>query len=228
MNNTCLAGDAPAQVTAIYTAFAFPNLPAISQPIALRQLPGDASHWYLVQKNGVIVRFENRADVASLTTFVDIDARVSSGASEAGLLGMAFHPDFATNGEVCLSYTAGGLTSRISRFTSPDGGVTLDPNSEEILLTLNQPYSNHNGGNILFGPDGYLYVGFGDGGSGGDPGDRAQNTTNLFGAMLRIDVDTGSPYGIPSDNPFAPTASCSTGTGAAACPEIYAWGFRNS
>jgi len=226
-NATCLAGDAPALATGIDTAVAFPDLPAISQPIALRQLPGDASHWYLAQKGGVIVRFENRADVASVTTFVDIDARVNSGANEAGLLGMAFHPDFATNGEVYLSYTASGLTSRISRFTSPDGGVTLDPNSEEILLTLNQPFSNHNGGNILFGPDGYLYIGFGDGGSGGDPGDRAQNTTNLFGAMLRIDVDNGSPYGIPSDNPFAANASCSSGSGAAACPEIYAWGFRN-
>ncbi len=226
-NATCLAGDAPTEVTGIDQVVAFPNLPAISQPVALRQAPGDASRWYLVEKGGRVLRFANAPDVSSYDVFVDIDARVNSSANEAGLLGIAFHPDFASNGEVYLSYTATGLTSRISRFTSPDGGLTLDPASEEILLTLNQPYSNHNGGNILFGPDGYLYIGFGDGGSAGDPGDRAQNTQNLHGSMLRIDVDSGSPYGIPGDNPFAPNALCSDGDGTAPCPEIYAWGLRN-
>ncbi len=226
-NTACLAGDAPVEVTGIDTEVAFPSLPAISQPVALRQAPGDVGHWYLVEKAGRIRRFENSPAVDSYSTVVDISARVSSGASEAGLLGIAFHPDFATNGEVYLSYTTGSLTSRISRFTSPDGGVTLDAASEEILLTLDQPYSNHNGGNILFGSDGFLYIGFGDGGSAGDPQDLAQNTTTLHGAMLRIDVDNGTPYGIPADNPFAPNALCSDGNGATDCPEIYAWGLRN-
>lgn len=228
-NPTCLAGDAPATVTGIDTEPAFPDLPAIEQPVALRQAPGDTSHWYVVEKAGRVRRFANAPDVDTYTSFVDIVAQVNSGPSEAGLLGIAFHPDFATNGEVYLSYTTGNLVSHISRFTSLDGGQTLDPESEELLLTLDQPFDNHNGGNILFGPDGFLYIGFGDGGSGGDPGDRAQNTGTLYGSLLRIDVDNGSPYGIPGDNPFAPNALCSDGTGTEpmSCPEIYAWGFRN-
>ena len=160
-----------------------------------------------------------------------METRLPVGAAWAAIKSARSAPDAihrATNGEVYLSYTSGGpLTSRISRFTSADGGQTLDPGSEEILLTLSQPFGNHNGGNILFVPDGYLYIGFGDGGSAGDPGDRAQNTSNLFGAILRIDVDDGVPYGIPADNPFGMNALCSGGQGAEPCPEIYAWGFRN-
>lgn len=230
-NSTCLAGDAPTTVTGIDTQLAFPNLPALVEPVALVQAPGNTSNWYVVEKDGRVRHFANTADVSSYTTVIDIDARVDSSANESGLLGIAFHPDFATNGEVYLSYTADGgsgpFVSRISRFASSDGGLTFDPASEEILLTLEQPYDNHNGGNILFGPDGYLYIGFGDGGSGGDPGDRAQNTRNLFGSVLRIDVDNGSPYSSPTDNPFGPNPLCNDGEGTANCPEIYAWGFRN-
>ena len=138
---------------------------------------------------------------------------------------MAFHPDFARNGQVFLSYTGYGgatnLRSRIARYTSPDGGRTLDPASEVILLTVDQPYNNHNGGNIVFGPDGDLYIGFGDGGSGGDPQGNGQNKNALLGKMLRIDVNTtqgAQRYGIPADNPFA------RGGGR---PEIYALGLRN-
>ncbi len=227
-NTTCLAGAAPALVTGIGTEPAFPDLPTLADPVALTQAPGDATHWYVVEKVGRVRRFANSPGVDSFTTVIDISARVDAGPNEAGLLGIAFHPQFATNGEVYLSYTSGGpLTSRISRFTSSDGGQTFDPGSEEILLTLGQPFGNHNGGNVLFGPDSYLYIGFGDGGSAGDPGDRAQNTRNLFGAILRIDVDDGAPYGVPADNPFGMNALCSAGEGAEPCPEIYAWGFRN-
>ncbi len=163
----------------------------------------------------------------SATVFVDIRGRVLSG-GEQGLLGMAFHPDFAANGEVFLSYTASSpRRSVLSRFTSLDGGQTLSASSEEVLLTVDQPFSNHNGGHIAFGPDGLLYYGLGDGGSGGDPDNNAQTTTNLLGTVVRIDVDGPPPYGIPADNPFAANPRCATGTGTAPCPEIYAFGLRN-
>ena len=230
-NTTCLAGEAPGPVTetGIRTEEAFPELPGFNDPVALTQAPGDADHWYVVEKVGRVLRFANKTDVSTRTIVIDISGRVNDDAhNEAGLLGMAFHPDFETNGEVYLSYTNGSaLISRISRFTSSDGGLTLGSSSEQILLTLDQPFGNHNGGNVLFGPDGYLYIGFGDGGSAGDPGDRAQDTRNLFGSILRINVDSGTPYGIPTDNPFGMNPLCSVGEGAEPCPEIYAWGFRN-
>jgi glucose/arabinose dehydrogenase len=117
--------------------------------------------------------------------------------------------------------------SKISRLPSLDDGLTLNAASHEVLITLGQPFSNHNGGHVVFGPDGYLYAGFGDGGSSGDPGERAQNTAILQGTVLRIDVDGGTPYGIPQDNPFALNPLCSNGEGLSACPEIFAWGLRN-
>ncbi len=185
--------------------------------VALAHRPGDDSRRYLVTKPGVVYTFtaDEGPDV-----FVDIRDRVET-ASEAGLLGIAFHPDFASNGEVFLSYTTPGtgrFVSRISRMTSPDGGLTLDPDSETVVLALEQPYANHNGGDIHFGPDGMLYIGFGDGGAGSDPHGHGQDPTTQLAAMLRIDVDGGDPYAIPPDNPFA------SGGGA---PEIYATGLRN-
>jgi len=144
-----------------------------------------------------------------------------------GLLGMAFHPDFANNGEVFLSYTQAGPVSYVSRFFSLDGGITLDSSSEQPLIVMPQDFGNHNGGNIAFGPDGFLYIGFGDGGSANDPNNRAQDNSNLLGAMIRIDVDAGVPYGIPPDNPFVGSPLCSQGFGAGQCPEIHAFGLRN-
>jgi len=149
--------------------------------------------------------------------FLDISSRVSFG-GERGLLGLAFHPDYRTNGRFFVNYTR-----------RPDGAtvvaeyrVSADPNvaapAETVLLVVPQPYPNHNGGMVEFGPDGFLYIGLGDGGAGGDPGNRAQNTFELLGKILRIDVDRGAPYGIPPDNPFA------AGGGR---PEIFAWGLRN-
>jgi glucose/arabinose dehydrogenase len=206
------------------TVFAGVNL---SSPVAMTQAPGDASRWFAVGQNGVVTVFDNDSATATGSTFVDISGRVQSG-GERGLLGIAFHPDFATNGEVFLSYTATGqLTSVISRFRSVDGNLTLDPTSEEPLLYVIQLQGNHNGGDIHFGPDGYLYAGFGDGGGGGDPGNNGQNTMSLLGAMLRIDVDVAAGYAIPATNPFSGNAQCVQGSGAAACPEIFAWGLRN-
>jgi glucose/arabinose dehydrogenase len=235
-SNACLS-DASAQATsaavppggaAITTERVFTAL-SFTQPLQLRQEPADDRCWYVVEQPGVVMAFENDADVSSASTFIDINTRVDSGPFEGGLLGMAFHPDYLNNGEVFLSYTGNnsGLTSVISRFTSNNHGLTLDPDSEEIIITFPQPFDNHNGGNIEFGPDGYLYIGFGDGGSSNDPGERAQNTLNLFGAILRIDVDAGVPYSIPVSNPFSGNALCDQGFGATDCPELYAWGLRN-
>ena len=236
IGNACEAEDAVSAVASavppggaqIAVERVFPEL-SFELPVAIRQEPQNGLCWYIVEKAGRVLAFENNAAADAANTFIDISTIVESGPFEAGLLGIAFHPDYANNGEVFLSYTGddSGLVSYISRFTTLDGGLTLDPASEEIILQLPQPFDNHNGGNILFGPDGYLYIGFGDGGSGNDPGERAQNTMNLFGAILRIDIDSGVPYSIPSSNPFFGNTLCSEGFGGAACPEIYAWGLRN-
>ncbi len=213
----------------------FPSL-SFNKPIAMLQAPGDADRWFVVQQNGVVFTFPDDQQVSDADEFVDIDPRVESG-GEAGLLGMAFHPDFAQNGHVFLSYTRQGPSgaipyiSYVSRFTSTDGGVTLDDTTEVPILTLDQPLANHNGGNVAFGPDGYLYIGFGDGGGAGDPNNEAQDTGTWLGALLRIDVNVdaadwaqGIRYYVPADNPFAGSAGCSPTT---PCPEIYAYGFRN-
>lgn len=216
---------APAPAIALERAF-----PALSfmQPVAMQQAPGDASRWFVVEQRGVIRVLANNDATSTTTVFIDISSLVGASDGERGLLNMAFDPDFASNGFVYLSYTRSGppVVSYISRFTSADGGQTLEPASELVLLTLPQPYNNHNGGQLAFGPDGYLYAGFGDGGSANDPQNRAQDTTSLWGTIIRIDAGT-VPYSIPPGNPFAGNARCASGTGVAACPEIFAWGLRN-
>ena len=200
---------------------AFPNL-VFSDPLALLQAPGDGSRWFVVERAGRVLVFPNAGTVtaAQVATFIDIRNRVDASADEAGLLGLAFHPNFPNDARVFLSYTRTGapLVSVIARFVSTDGGLTLDAPSEQTILTVDQPFTNHNGGQIAFGPDGFLYIGLGDGGSGGDPNDQAQNVNTLLGALLRIDIDSGAPYAIPPANPFA---------GGGGRAEIYAWGFRN-
>jgi glucose/arabinose dehydrogenase len=214
------------------TPRAFANL-TFSSPVAMLQAPNDASRWFVVEQGGRIRTFANDPDAAAAADFVDLTSRVHMD-GETGLLGMAFHPAFATNGRVYLNFSelAGGqVRSVTAEFTSTDGGQTLDPASERDLLVVNKPEANHNGGQLAFGPDGMLYVGLGDGGGGGDPGGNAQNPGRLLGKMLRIDVDArpgGAPYGIPVDNPFVGNAICNAGgSGTANCPEIYAIGFRN-
>lgn len=216
----CISPAAPPVPSSILLENPYPNLPSFTSPLAMYMAPGDSSYWYVVQQAGQVIRFQNDAAVNTTTTFVDIDdSRLVSG-SETGLLGMAFHPNFSSNGYVYLSYTSPGLVSRISRFNLDNSGQALDPASEQIILTVPQPYSNHNGGQIMFGPDGYLYIGLGDGGSGGDPLGHGQNTNTLLGAMLRIDVGDGSSgtYTIPADNPFAVSGGKK---------EIFAYGLRN-
>lgn len=147
--------------------------------------------------------------------FLDIRERVQDQANEQGLLGLAFHPQFAQNGYFYLNYTAGQGDTIISRFRVSEETNRADPDSERILLTIRQPYRNHNGGALAFGPDGYLYIGTGDGGSAGDPQGNGQRLDTLLGKILRLDVDSTEPYGIPPDNPFQDR------------PEIWAYGLRN-
>lgn len=227
-NSTCIAWDRPSVGSDIsltqYTSLTF------SSPIAMLQAPGDNSRWFVVEQGGPVRQF-SVSNPTSATGFIDITARVRSG-GETGLLGMAFHPNFPTDTRVFLSYTTGTpLVSRISSFRTANGGATLDPGSEQILLTVNQPEDNHNGGHIAFGPDGYLYIGFGDGGGGGDqhgnPG-NGQRLTTMLGKLLRIDVNAGTPYSIPSTNPYSSNAVCpAAGRASGECPEIYAYGLRN-
>jgi len=221
------APPASLAVERVYPSLSFTN------PVALLQAPGDSTRWFVVEQRGRVLVFDDNAAVTVTSSFVDLSDRVTSG-GETGLLGMAFHPEFPQDGRVWLVYTASelGLVARVSEFTSPDGGLTLDPNSERVLITIAQPESNHNGGGIAFGPDGRLYVAIGDGGGANDPhGDigNGQRTTTLLGKILRLDVAaTPGGYAIAEDNPFAGNDRCSTdGTGFDGCPEIYAWGFRN-
>jgi glucose/arabinose dehydrogenase len=203
---------------------------SFNQPLAMLQAPDDDTAWYVVERPGTIRAFPNtsNASMAEVELFATLTDRVNSGPGEAGLLGMAFHPEFETNGEVYLSYTRGTpLESVIARFVIDSATGNLDTSSEEVLLTVPQFAGNHNGGNLAFGPDGFLYAGFGDGGGSGDPEENGQDTTNVLGAILRLDVDSGTPYAIPADNPFAGNTECFQGTGTLACPEIFAWGFRN-
>jgi uncharacterized repeat protein (TIGR03806 family) len=234
-NATCLAPARTAGNSTLSAPRAFPNL-TFAAPVAMLQVPGDASRWFVLEKGGLVRAFDNNATVAATQAFLDISGRVFN-SGEAGLLGLAFHPDFGVNGRAYVNYSAsvgGSIRSITAEFTSPDGGLTLDPNSERVLLTVNKPASNHNGGNLAFGPDGFLYVGLGDGGGGGDPQENGQNPQRLLGKMLRIDVDqqpVGEPYGIPggaTGNPFAGNPRCNIdGTGTQNCPEIYALGLRN-
>jgi uncharacterized repeat protein (TIGR03806 family) len=236
-NTTCIATAQPRASAALESQRVFPSL-TFDDPLLMLQAPGDDSRWYVVEKRGfvkVVTQDASGADVAS--TVIDLTDEVNSQTLEAGLLGMAFDPQWASNRRVYLSYTAHSrlpgsvLESRLSRFTLRENG-TLSPSSEVVLLAIPQPHRIHNGGNIAFGPDGMLYIGLGDGGPGGDPENRAQNLGNLFGKVLRIDVRGNDEYAVPTDNPFVSATStrCPAGmapTPGAICGEIYAYGFRN-
>lgn len=229
-NSTCLAPPRPTSDFGVAVERAFPAL-SFEQPLFMLQAPGDDSRWFVLEKTGRAHAFENLPGSSAASVFLDLSDVVNT-ATEGGLLGLAFAPDFAASGIAYLSYTrtppgGSGMQSVLSRFTSADGGLSLDRGSEQILLTIDQPFNNHNGGGVKFGPDGYLYLGLGDGGSGGDPQDNAQNTNNLLGTILRIDVSAPGGYLIPPDNPFAGNALCDNGQGAEPCPEIFASGLRN-
>lgn len=194
----------------------------LARPVDLTAPPGDRSRLFVVEKTGYIRIVTVNAGVYTLlpTPFLNIDSLVGSGGNEQGLLGLAFHPDYADNGYFYVNYTDNAGDTVVARYSVSAGDPNLaNPASASIVLTVDQPYSNHNGGQVQFGPDGYLYTGFGDGGSGGDPQDRAQNPGVLLGKMLRIDVDGASPYAIPPSNPFVGPGN--------PLDEIWALGLRN-
>ena len=200
---------------------AFPNL-SFSSPVFLTSAGDGTDRIFVIEQVGRIKVFPNSQSSTTAKVFLDITDRVLSG-GERGLLGLAFHPDFENNGYFYVNYTFstnGNDSTRIARFQVTSNPDSADKNSEFQILKFDQPYSNHNGGWTGFGPDGYLYIGTGDGGSGGDPQNNAQNINILLGKILRIDVDGGTPYVIPMTNPFYD----STGNVA---KEIYAWGMRN-
>lgn len=191
-----------------------------SSPLGLKNA-GD-ERLFVVEQGGVIKIVDVNGTVNS-TPFLDIQSIVNAG-GERGLLGLAFHPGYQTNGRFFVHYSNSSGDTQISEFSvSASNPDIADPNSEVMLLTVSQPFSNHNGGTIAFGPqDGYLYIGLGDGGGGGDTNNNAQNPTLLIGKLLRIDIDSqsgGNNYGIPSDNPFISDPNTRD--------EIWATGLRN-
>ncbi len=155
---------------------------------------------FIVEKSGYIKIAESDGTVLD-EVFLDIDAKVNSGAGERGLLGLAFDPNYTSNGRFFVHYSNSAGNTTISRFLVSSNPNVADADSEQIILTIAQPYNNHNGGDLDFGPDGYLYIGMGDGGAAGDPQNYSQNKQSLLGKMLRLDV-SGDTYSIPSDNPF--------------------------
>jgi len=216
------SGLDPAAPAALQVEPAFPAL-FFALPVFLTHAPGDPDHLYVVELAGRILRFPNRADVAQaeVEVFLDLRDRVRREHSEEGLLGLAFDPSYAQTGVFYAYYSASGpRRTQISRFVARER-ARADPSSERELLRIEQPYGNHNGGWIGFGPDGLLYASIGDGGSGGDPHGHGQNLGTLLGSMLRIRVGPGiDTYEIPADNPFVATPG--------ARPEIFAYGLRNA
>jgi glucose/arabinose dehydrogenase len=188
---------------------------------------GDGSGRLFVNERGGLIRVVETSGTLRAAPFVDLSGRIDAG-GEQGLLGVAFHPDFAANRRLFVHYSRrGDGATVVSELAASADRSSADPASERILLVVAQPYGNHNGGQIAFGPDGYLYIGLGDGGSGGDPQGNGQNRQVLLGKMLRIDVDAahaaGKQYGIPPSNPYA-SGGVSPGAGL---PEIWAYGLRN-
>ncbi len=189
------------------------NSARFQSPVGIFFEPSTPDIYYILEQAGRVISFNNKT--LEQKVFLDIRDKVTSG-GETGLLGLAFHPDYKSNGRLFLDYTASNpLRTKV---------VEYDMNSaqpkEKVILEVNQPYSNHNGGAIVFGPDGYLYISLGDGGSGGDPHNNAQNLKVLLGKILRINVDAGTPYTIPNDNPFY-------GNKDGYREEIFAYGLRN-
>jgi glucose/arabinose dehydrogenase len=186
----------------------------LAHPVSIANA-GD-SRLFIVEQEGLVRIFDGTQLLAQ--PFLDVRALISKG-GERGLLGMAFHPRYAENGRFFVDYTDTNGNTVIARYrVRADNPNVADPGSRVPLLSVQQPFANHNGGQLQFGPDGFLYIGMGDGGAGGDPGNRAQNLGELLGKLLRIDVD-GDAYAVPSSNPFR--------TRAGARPEIWALGLRN-
>ena len=190
---------------------------SLSSPVYATSPPGDLARLFVVEQTGRIRIL--RHDTLLGTNFLDIHTKISSG-GERGLLSVAFHPQYATNGRFYVYFTNPNGDIRIVRYNvSSDPNVADESSADTVIAVAHPSYSNHNGGQLQFGPDGKLYAGLGDGGSGGDPNGNGQNTHALLGKLLRLDVDGASGYTIPSDNPFA--------NGINGAPEVWAYGLRN-
>jgi glucose/arabinose dehydrogenase len=203
---------------------AFPNL-TFTKPVFLTHSHDGTNRIFVVQQNGLIRVFPNDSAVTSYSTFLDVSSRINASSGEEGLLGLAFHPQYKSNGYFYVNYTAPNpRRTVVAKYSvDPSDPNRADPLSEVKILEIDQPFSNHNGGMLMFGHDGCLYIGTGDGGSGGDPYNNAQNPGVLLGKMLRINVDSTEAtmnYSIPSDNPFK-------GNTQGYREEIWAWGLRN-
>lgn len=202
---------------------AFPKL-TFNYPVDITYVPDGSRQLMVLEQPGVVRIFSNQYDTDTARIVLDIRSRVSYG-GEAGLLGLALHPEFRQNGFIFLNYTrknGDSLETVVARYQVDLADYTADPASEIVVIRFYQPYDNHNGGSLQFGKDGFLYIGVGDGGSWADPFDNGQNKKSLLGKILRIDVDGKSKgnYGIPADNPFA-------GDPDGAAEEIFAYGLRN-
>ncbi|MFL5403569.1 MAG: PQQ-dependent sugar dehydrogenase [Gemmatimonadales bacterium] len=189
----------------------------LSFPLYLTAPPGDLGRLFIVEKTGGIRIVKNGTLLP--TAFLDLSGQVSGG-SEQGLLGLAFYPDYATSGRFLVHYTDLSGNTRLSVFQVSSDPDVADGTSEQVILTADQPFPNHNGGQIGFGPDGFLYLGLGDGGSANDPQGRGQDRSDLLGSILRLDVSPGTAYTVPSDNPFV-------GQQPAVRPELWSYGLRN-
>lgn len=205
---------------------AFPALPPLEKPVLLVCTPAPPGLWLVGEQRGLIYALEDKAGVSNRSVWLNLTREVSQTGWETGLLGLAFHPRFAENRLIYLSLTRGegrDLVSRIVEMEVSDlKNGTPRPGRTRVLVEVPQPYENHNGGAIVFGPDGYLYFSLGDGGSANDPHNYSQRKDNWYGKVFRIDVDRreeGKPYGIPPGNPFRHEKG--------SLPEIFAWGLRN-
>ncbi|WP_248478874.1 PQQ-dependent sugar dehydrogenase [Spirosoma liriopis] len=209
-------------VASVRAVNAYPKL-TFDSPVEYTHANDGSNRVFVVEQVGRIKMFDNNPDVTSSQTYLDIRNKVAYG-GEMGLLGLAFHPKFKENGFFFVNYTKNNPRETIvSRFkASSTNASQVDPNSEVILFRFKQPYSNHNGGKVLFGPDGYLYVATGDGGSGGDPQNNGQDRSSWLGKILRVDVNSTEKghYGIPADNPFANNKE-------GLREELFAYGLRN-
>lgn len=183
----------------------------LARPVDLQHAGDGSGRLFVIEKVGRIRIIQDGQLLE--TPFMDIVERVGSDGNEQGLLGMAFHPSYTENGFFYVNYTDNNGDTVIARYQVTADPNLADSNSEVGLLFVDQPFRNHNGGGLAFGPDGYLYAGLGDGGSAGDPNGNGQSLDTLLGKLLRLDVDSAEPYAIPADNPFG--------------NEIWAYGLRN-
>jgi len=209
---SCAAGEPVSGVPTLGTRLIASGF---ASPLDLQSAPEDRERLYVVEQGGRIkIILEGQV---LPEPFLDISDLIGAG-RERGLLGLAFHPEFASNGRFFVNYTNQSGATRIAEFRATSSN-RADPATQRVLLVVPQPFSNHNGGSVAFGDDGFLYIALGDGGSGGDPLGSGQDLGVLLGKILRIDVDSGAPYAVPADNPFLSTAGAE--------PEIWAYGLRN-